>query len=138
MFNNHIVSIRPEWDWEHAMPPAPAVRGGNTVYLSGQIALGSDGKLVGEGDLAAQAHQCFANIRAILQRAGGKMTDIVKLTTYFACELTENVTAEYWAVRQQHFGAYKPASTGVQVDALIYPNVLIEIEAIAVLPDQLK
>jgi enamine deaminase RidA (YjgF/YER057c/UK114 family) len=90
MFNNHIVSIRPEWDWEHAMPPAPAVRGGNTVYLSGQIALGSDGKLVGEGDLAAQAHQCFANIRAILQRAGGKMTDIVKLTTYFACELTES------------------------------------------------
>jgi enamine deaminase RidA (YjgF/YER057c/UK114 family) len=66
------------------------------------------------------------------------MTDIVKLTTYFACELTENVTAEYWAVRQQHFGAYKPASTGVQVDALIYPNVLIEIEAIAVLPDHFK
>ncbi|SAL78936.1 endoribonuclease L-PSP [Caballeronia choica] len=138
MFDNHIVSIRPEWEWEHAMPPAPAVRAGNTVYLSGQIALGPDGRLVGEGDLTAQAHQCFDNIRAILQRTGGKMTDIVKLTTYFACELTENVTAEYWAVRQRYFGAYKPASTGVQVDALIYPNVLLEIEAIAVLPDDLE
>lgn len=134
MSNKHIVSIGPEWEWERDMPPAPAIQTGNTLYLSGQIALGPDGKIVGDGDLTAQAHQCFENIRAILARAGGKMTDIVKLTTYFACELTEDTTAEYWAVRRQYFGQYKPASTGVKIDALIYPNLLLEIEAIAVLP----
>lgn len=138
MTKRHIVSIDAEWAWERTMPPAPAVRAGSTVYLSGQIALGPDGKLVGEGDLTAQAHQCFQNIRAILARTGGSMTDVVKLVTYFRCELTEAVTKDYWAVRKQYFGEYRPASTGVQVAALIYPTVLLEIEAIAVLASREK
>lgn len=132
MSAHHIKSVMTEWEWEKDMPPAPAVRVGNTLYLSGQIALGSDGKIVGEGDVIAQARQCFENIKSILAREGACMSDIVKLTTYYACSLPEEVTKAYWQVRKEYFGEYRPASTGVAISALIYPTVLIEIEAVAV------
>lgn len=133
MTTRHIRTIAAEWDWETALPPAPAVRAGDTIYLSGQIALGRDGSVVGVNDLAAQARQCFANIRSILARDGATMQDVVKMTTYFACPLTDEVTAEYWQIRKEVFGTHRPASTGVSVSALIYPEVMLEIEAIAVL-----
>lgn len=119
------------------MLPAPAVRAGNIIFLSGQLPLGPDGEVVGS-DITAQAHQCFKNIRDILQRAGGEMTDIVKLTTYFSVDITQGASQEYWAVRKQYFGSYKPASTGVRIDQLLYPTCLLEIEAIAVFSDGAK
>lgn len=132
----HLSPVPPVWDWEHDMPPAPAIRAGNTLYLSGQIALTPDGSLEGEGDFVAQSRQCFENIRAILARAGASMRDVVKMTTYFTCGLNEAVAAEYWNVRQAYFGDHKPASTGVQVKALLMPACLVEIEVVAVLPEQ--
>lgn len=129
---HHIKPVATEWEWEKDMPPAPAVRAGNTLYLSGQIALDASGEVVGEGDVIAQARQCFENIKAILKREGASMSDIVKMTTYYACPLTTDVTKEYWKVRAEYFGDYRPASTGVAVNALIFPTILIEIEAIAV------
>ncbi len=132
MSEHHIKSVAWEWEWEKDMPPAPAIRAGNTIYLSGQIALDAKGDVVGEGDLAAQATQCFENIKAILKREGAAMSDIVRLTTYFACPLTSEVTKEYWEVRKKYFGDYRPASTGVEISALIFPSILIEIEAEAV------
>ncbi|WP_256354631.1 MULTISPECIES: RidA family protein [unclassified Variovorax] len=131
----HIAPVPPEWPWEHDMPPAPAVRAGRTVYLSGQLALDAQGRLVGKGDLQAQARQCFDNIEAILARVGGRMHDIVKMTSYFTCQLDARSSQDYWAVRRDVFGGYKPASTGVQVQALLLPDCLLEIEAIAVLPE---
>lgn len=136
MTAHHNISVAPEWDWEKDMPPAPAIRAGNTLYLSGQIALNPQGKVVAESDLAGQARQCFENIKAILAREGAVMRDIVKMTTYFACPLTDQVTRDYWTVRAAYFGDYRPASTGVSVNALIWPSILIEIEVIAVIaPD---
>ncbi len=132
MSSHHIKSVAPEWEWEKNMPPAPAVRVGNTLYLSGQIALDPKGEIVGKGDVIAQARQCFENIKAILARENASMSDIVKLTTYYACPLTEDVTQAYWKVRKAYFGDYRPASTGLSISALIYPTVLIEIEAVAV------
>jgi 2-iminobutanoate/2-iminopropanoate deaminase len=138
MSARHIKSVATEWEWEKNMPPAPAVRAGNTLYLSGQIALGPNGEVVGEGDVVAQARQCFENIKAILKREGASMSDIVKMTTYFSCPLTDDVTQGYWKVRAEYFGDYRPASTGVVINALIFPTILIEVEAIAVvgLPNQ--
>ncbi|WP_269931762.1 RidA family protein [Aminobacter sp. HY435] len=120
MSARHIKSVATEWEWEKDMPPAPAVRAGNTLYLSGQIALGANGEVVGEGDVIAQARQCFENIKAILKREGAATSDIVKMTTYYACPLTTDVTKEYWKVRAEYFGDYRPASTGVAVNALIF------------------
>ncbi len=133
MSARHIKSVATQWEWEKDMPPAPAVRVGNTLYLSGQIALGANGEVVGEGDLIAQARQCFENIKAILGREGASMSDVVKMTTYFACPLNAEVSREYWKVRAAYFGDHRPASTGVAVSALIFPTILIEIEAIAVI-----
>lgn len=129
---HHNKSVAPEWEWEKDMPPAPAIRAGNTIYLSGQIALNAQGEVVAPGDVIAQARQCFDNIKAILAREGATMRDIVKMTTYYACPLTEEVTREYWKVRAEYFGDYRPASTGLSISALIYPTIMIEIEVIAV------
>ena len=60
---------------------------------------------------------------------------MVKLVTYFACPLTDQVRQDYWTVRRHYFGDHSPASTGVQVAALIFPTVLLEIEAVALLRD---
>lgn len=132
MSGHHIKSVATEWEWEKDMPPAPAVRVDNTLYLSGQIALGADGKVVGEGDVIAQARQCFENIKSILKREGAAMSDVVKMTTYYACPLTEDLTKEYWEVRKEYFGDYRPASSGLAISALIFPSILIEIEVVAV------
>jgi enamine deaminase RidA (YjgF/YER057c/UK114 family) len=58
------------------------VEGGRTLYVAGQIAIDADGRLVGEGDIRAQTRQVFANIQAIVEEAGGEMSDIVKLVTF--------------------------------------------------------
>lgn len=130
---SHIKSVATEWDWEKDMPPAPAIRAGNTLYLSGQIALGTDGNIVGAGDLITQARQCFENIKAILKREGATMLDVVKMTTYFTRPLTMELAKEYWHVRAEYFGDYRPASTGVAVSGLLLSTALIEIEVVAVL-----
>lgn len=132
MSHSGIVPIAPVWTWEKNLPPAPGVQIDQTIYLSGQLALDRDGNLVGPGDLTAQTRQCFSNIRDILARAGVEMNGIVKMTTYFTTKLSPEHAQEYWKVRQEFFGNHRPASTGVQVQSLLYPECLLEIEAIAV------
>jgi 2-iminobutanoate/2-iminopropanoate deaminase len=134
MSHQPIITFPPVWEWEKTLPPASIVQAGHTLYLSGQIALNADGEIVGGADLAAQARQCFLNIQAVLGRAGAGMEHIVKLVTYYACDMTPEAVQAYWKVRSGFFGAYSPASTGVQVHALLYPECLIEVEAVAVLP----
>lgn len=129
-----IRTFEPEWAWEADMPPAAIIQVGKTLYLSGQIALAPDGRFVGEADLTAQAEQIFANIEAVLSRAGATMGHVVKMVTYYTVEMTPARVQAYWAIRGKYFGAYRPASTGVQVAGLIDPRCLLEIEAIAVLP----
>lgn len=136
MPSKHITVIERQWQKDNSnIPLSAGVRVGNTIYVSGQIARGPDGKIVGIDNLAIQTRQCFENIRVALAQAGGAMLDVVKLTTYFSCDLTHEVAAKYWSVREEFFGDYRPASTGVQVKALVYPEVLLEIEAVAVVAD---
>jgi len=132
MSQSSIYPIAPEWDWERNGALIPGICIGNVVCLSGQLAVGPDGMLVGEGDLIAQARQCLDNVRSILQRVGASMTDVVKITTYFACDLDESVAQRYWSVRSEYFGTHRPASTGVQVKALYTSQCLIELDIIAV------
>jgi len=131
---SHIQEFAPQWEWERDMPPASIVRAGNTLYLSGQIALAPDGTLVGEGDLPAQAEQIFLNIQSVLARAGATMDNVVKMVTYYTVEMTPERVQAYWEVRRRFFPDYQPASTGVYVAGLIDPRCLLEIEVIAVLP----
>lgn len=117
--------------------PAPfshytdAVRAGDLLFVSGCVALDADGNLVGEGDVVAQTRQVFENIGLCLAAAGASFADVVKVTTFLTNIDDRPAVNE---VRKQVFGAAKPASTLVEVSALVLPEFLIEVEAVAVVP----
>src|ERR1700704_2531182 len=99
-----------------------------TVYIAGQIAFDKDGKVVGAGDMKAQAEQVFKNLEAALAAAGAKFSDVVKMNTYVT-DMTQ--VAAVREVRARYFGTTTPASTLVQVAALARPELMIEIEVVA-------
>src|SRR5439155_21916152 len=112
---------------------SPAVRAGNTLYISGQVAQDRDGNLVGKGDIAAQAAQVYANLTAVVEAAGGTLQDIVKLNTYTTSLAYRPAIAE---ARTKYWQSDWPASTFVVISSLASPDFLVEIEAIAVLSGQ--
>ena len=102
-----------------------------TIYISGQIAFDKDGKVVGAGDMKAQAEQVFKNLQAALTVAGAKFSDVVKMNTYVTDMEQAPAVRE---VRARYFGTTTPASTLVQVVHLARPELMLEIEVIAVVP----
>ena len=102
-----------------------------TVYISGQIAFDKDGTVVGAGDMKAQAEQVFKNLQAALDAAGAKFSDVVKMNTYLTDMSKAPAVRE---VRARYFGETTPASTLVQVVSLVRPELMLEIEVIAVVP----
>ncbi|MEU4610111.1 RidA family protein [Streptomyces umbrinus] len=106
---------------------------GRFVAVSGQLALDEDGKLVGEGDAAAQARQVFENLRRCLAAAGATFDDVVKLT-FFVTDMAYMPAVR--AARDEHISPGRlPAASAVQVAALVSPDFLMEIEAFALLPE---
>jgi 2-iminobutanoate/2-iminopropanoate deaminase len=124
--------IDPNWKWDDNFPLAQGLKVGNLVFLSGQVALDSDGNVIGKGDLRAQTRQVFENISAILAKAGCTLKDVVRMTTYFTCPLNMQMTQEYFDVRREFFKGHRPASTGVQVAALVEKELLLEVEVMAI------
>jgi enamine deaminase RidA (YjgF/YER057c/UK114 family) len=104
---------------------------GTPVFLAGQVALDHEGRIVGENDVAAQVEQAFANVRTVVEAAGGTLEDVVKITIYVTDASYRPAVA---AARQRWFrdGVY-PASTYLVVSALAVPQLLVEIEAIAMI-----
>ncbi|HZR23061.1 MAG TPA: RidA family protein [Vicinamibacterales bacterium] len=101
-----------------------------TVYISGQIALDKDGNLVGGNSMKGQAEQVFKNLQAALAAAGAKFSDVVKMNTYTTDMAQVQAIRD---VRTKYFDASAlPASTLVQVVHLARPELLLEIEVIAV------
>jgi len=108
-----------------------AVRAGDLLFVSGCVALDTNGELVGEGDVVAQARQVFSNIGLCLAAAGASFADVVKVTT-FLTDIADRARVN--PVRQEFFGDARPASTLVEVSALVLPEFLIEAEAVALVP----
>lgn len=105
---------------------------GRLVAVSGQLALDEHGTLVGAGDPAAQARQVFENLRRCLAAAGAGFEDVVKLT-YFVTDVAHLPAVR--AARAAHIPDDRlPAASAVQVAALVAPEFLMEIEALAVVP----
>lgn len=113
---------------------SPATRVGNTVFVSGQVALDDSGQLVGPGDCGAQAEQCLRNVGAALAAAGAEWSDVVKVTTFLVNVADYDA---YAGARLAMFPDNGPASSTVIIAALVKPEFLIEIEAVAVIDDSL-
>src|ERR671937_739508 len=106
------------------------VTAGRPVYISGQVALDSAGALVGPGDIRAQARQVFDNLQAALQAVGAGFEQVVKLTYYLVDATQLPVVRE---VRDQYVNTGQPpANTAVEVRRLVRDDLLIEVEAVAV------
>ena len=105
-------------------------RVGNTLYISGQIGLDPDGNLVGPGDAEAQAEQCYRNIEAIVRHFGGTLDHVVQITQYLTDLSYRPLVAR---PRERMFTPPYPASTLVVISSLASPELLVEIEATAVL-----
>jgi len=103
-----------------------------TIYISGQIAFDKDGKIVGApGDMKAQAEQVFKNLEAALAAEGAKFSDVVKMNSYITDMSKIQAVRD---VRALYFKDVSPASTFVQVAGLVRPELLLEVEVIAVVP----
>jgi enamine deaminase RidA (YjgF/YER057c/UK114 family) len=110
------------------------VSSGTTIYLSGQVSSDASGKLIGEGNLEAQAEQVFKNLKNGVEAAGGTLADVVKMNVYILAEVDPGEIQKFRAVRDRYVNAaHPPASTLVVVSRLARPGWLIEIEAIAVI-----
>lgn len=101
------------------------------IHVSGQIAIDLEGNLVGPGDVRAQTRQVFENLKAILAANSATFADVVKIGTYLT---TLEDLAGMREVRSEYLTAEPPASTAVQVVALVVPDALIEIDLVAVVP----
>jgi enamine deaminase RidA (YjgF/YER057c/UK114 family) len=105
---------------------------GSHVFIAGQVAFDADGHVVGAGDLRAQTEQVFKNLQRALAAAGARVEDLVK-TTIFVVDYKPADRAVIAEVRSRFYGNVEaPASTLVGVQALVVPELMIEIEAIAV------
>jgi len=102
------------------------------VYVAGQVALDADGKVVGEGDIVAQTRQVMENIKLALEAAGASFADVVKITNYIT---DVDLFGEMAGVRREYLREPFPASSLIEVQALMFPELLIEIEVVAVVTE---
>ena len=124
----HTV-LEPSWPWIEKFGFAAGILSGNIIHTCGLVAFDPDGRVVGDGDIVEQTRQVFANIKTVLALGGATMDDVVKITTYLP---DMSLYKGFSQVRAEAFPDGVPASTAVSA-ALVRPELLVEIEAVAVI-----
>ena len=118
--------------WEDVVGYSRAVKIGNIIEVTGTVASGDDGNVVGKDDAYAQTKFIYQKIEIVLQRAGARMSDVVRVRM-FVTDISR--WQEYGKAHSEFFKDIKPCNTMVEVSALIEPGYLIEIEATAILDE---
>ncbi|MGD9043812.1 MAG: RidA family protein [Desulfobacterales bacterium] len=103
---------------------------GDTVHVSGQLALDQEGKIVGEGDMILQTEKTYENLKKCLESVGATINDIVMLRIFVTDLEAFQKTGD---IRKKYFGKYRPVTTGLEISRLYFPEALIEVEATAVI-----
>ena len=123
------TALEPGWPWIEKFGFAAGILSGNTIHTCGLVAFDPDGRVVGDGDIVEQTRQVFENIKTVLTLGGATMDDVVKITTYLP---DMSLYKGFSQVRAEAFPNGIPASTAVSA-ALVLPELLVEIEAVAVI-----
>ena len=128
----HMRTLRVPGLMEPISHFSDAVIAGHTLYVSGLVATNEVGEVVGAGDVVEQTRQIFRNLKSILDAAGAKPADVAKVTIFMR-DVAQRPLIN--PIRQEFFGPHRPASTLVEVSRLVRDDLLLEIEAVAQLPD---
>lgn len=139
----HVAQrLMPEghWDWSVPVPFSQGWRCGDFIFVGGQISADEHGVTIGAGDIEVQTRNVFENIKKVLNEAGADMADIVKFNTFYAFEGEGDEIREFWEkmtkVRMEYFQEPGPAGTAIRCAGFAYPDLLIEVEAIAYAPEE--
>ncbi|HTW73673.1 MAG TPA: RidA family protein [Steroidobacteraceae bacterium] len=127
------------WCWNMPVAMSQGWQVGRVVVVGGQMSADAHGNILGKGDIETQTHNVFRNIGKVLAEAGADWRHVIKLNTYYVFDGQGDEVTRFWErmtrVRMEYLVAPGPAATAVRVAGLIYPDALIEAEAIAVLPE---
>ena len=125
-----VFTGKPE-EWKAAYTPGMVAAAGKLLFISGQVAFDDQGQVVGRGDIVAQATKVFENLQKVLRAAGADFGSVIK-TNYYITDVS--LFPKVAALRPHYFSTPFPASTMVEVKGLVHPDLLLEIEAVAIVP----
>jgi 2-iminobutanoate/2-iminopropanoate deaminase len=103
---------------------------GDQIFMSGMTAGDNKGGVLGDGSPEDQSRQCLNKIKALVEEAGGRLSNVVKLTVYLT---NINHRSDFGKVRKEYFKGVMPCSTLIEVNRFVHPNLVIEVDAIAML-----